>query len=243
MALAEERAAREREKYEEEKRREEEIRNSQPKTYTVGIGSGYDFQNLQEAVDASKDTDTIILSPGVYKSTANIGKRITITSGQGTVAAIKSKYFASKDVPVIVLDSGKQSKITADVKISGVVFTGNKSLSFTSFTGYQENSATYDRRYSANVAKSGLKWTKFSEDPMSSSYKSLLRSIRERGLRGCRIRGFFTRRSDAHNRKPQVRQLPFREHDEQRRPGSRKIVREIRFAHDMLHSLRLRHKG
>lgn len=174
MALAEERAAREREKYEEEKRREEEIRNSQPKTYTVGIGSGYDFQNLQEAVDASKDTDTIILSPGVYKSTANIGKRITITSGQGTVAAIKSKYFASKDVPVIVLDSGKPSKITADVKISGVVFTGNKSLSFTSFTGYQENSATYDRRYSANVAKSGLKWTKFSEDPMSSSYKSLL---------------------------------------------------------------------
>lgn len=51
------------------------------------------------------------------------------------MAAIKSKYFASKDVPVIVLDSGKPSKITADVKISGVFFTGNKSLSFTSFTG------------------------------------------------------------------------------------------------------------
>ncbi len=173
-ALAEERAAREREKYEAEKRLEEEIRNKQPKTYTVGIGSQYNFHTLQEAVDASKDTDTIILSPGIYKSTANIGKRITITSSQGIISSIKSKYFASKDVPIIVLDKSRPSKITTDVKISGVVFTCNNSLSFSSFTNYLENSSTHDRRYNANISRSGLKWTRYTEDPVSANYHSLL---------------------------------------------------------------------
>ena len=174
LALAEERAAREREKYEEEKRREEEFRNSLPKTYTVGSGSGYDFHNLQEAVDASKDTDTIVLAPGLYKSTANIGKRITITSEQGIISSIESKYFSSKDVPIIVLDSRSQSKITANVKISGVVFTGNSSLSFSSFMKYLENSSSYNKRYKANIYPSGLRKSDFTEDPISAKYHSLL---------------------------------------------------------------------
>ncbi len=173
-ALNEERAAREREKYEEEKRLEEERRNREPKTYTVGMGSSYDFHNLQDAVNASKDTDTIILAPGVYKSTANINKRITITSSPDIVSAIKSKYFSSRDVPIIVIDTKSQSKVTANVKISGVVFTTNSALGFTAFSKYLESSANYDRKVGANVSKRGIKWTNFSEDPMSSSYKSML---------------------------------------------------------------------
>jgi len=173
--IAEEKANREREEYEEQKRREQAIEDSKPKTYTVGIGDKYNFKNLQDAINASKDTDTIILSPGIYKSTANINKKITITSTPAIVSSIKTKYFASKDVPIIVLDSKSSSKISADVKISGVVFTNNPKLSFTTFSNYLDTTSTFEKKSNANVSKSGLKWTKFTEDPVNEKYRSLFK--------------------------------------------------------------------
>ncbi|KKK78592.1 hypothetical protein LCGC14_2842030, partial [marine sediment metagenome] len=54
-------------------------------TITVGLGAGYNFNNIQAAIDDSNDGDTIIVQPGLYEEGIKfLGKNITLTSTDPT---------------------------------------------------------------------------------------------------------------------------------------------------------------
>ncbi|NIN00842.1 MAG: hypothetical protein GTO24_22995, partial [candidate division Zixibacteria bacterium] len=55
-------------------------------TITVGPATGWDFQTVQEAIDAAQDGDTVLVAPGEYVITEPItfrGKAITVKSEAG----------------------------------------------------------------------------------------------------------------------------------------------------------------
>ena len=59
---------------------------AQAATITVGPGAGYDFDTIQEGIDATVDGDTVLVEPGEYVITAPItfrGKAFTVQSEAG----------------------------------------------------------------------------------------------------------------------------------------------------------------
>ncbi len=61
---------------------------SEPRTITVGLGAGYDFNTIQAAIDDANDGDTIIVADGIYTGDGNrdidfLGKAITLQSENG----------------------------------------------------------------------------------------------------------------------------------------------------------------
>ncbi|MHC4643495.1 MAG: right-handed parallel beta-helix repeat-containing protein, partial [Planctomycetota bacterium] len=59
-----------------------------PRTITVGLVAGYDFNTIQAAIDDSNDGDTIIVADGIYTGEGNrdidfLGKAITLRSANG----------------------------------------------------------------------------------------------------------------------------------------------------------------
>jgi hypothetical protein len=62
-------------------------------TLTVGLGSGYDYSNIQGAVDAAVNDDTVLVYPGTYTGSGNRdidfkGKSIAVRSTDGPFATI-----------------------------------------------------------------------------------------------------------------------------------------------------------
>ncbi|MHC4284344.1 MAG: hypothetical protein ACYSWZ_15435 [Planctomycetota bacterium] len=60
----------------------------EPRTITVGLGAGYDFNTIQAAINDSNDGDTIIVADGTYTGDGNrdidfLGKAITLRSENG----------------------------------------------------------------------------------------------------------------------------------------------------------------
>lgn len=128
---------------------------------TVGNNSS-DYHTLGEAVKAANDikqakigegifsisdpNDSIKINvlPGIYvepdnSSLAEISKRIDII---GCTESIADKDFS--ELPVIVLSSKHSCKITAYLKIEGIVFSSDKNISFTTINDYLKNPADYE---------------------------------------------------------------------------------------------------
>jgi hypothetical protein len=62
-------------------------------TFTVGTAGGYDFGNIQSAIDSASNYDTILVYPGVYTGAGNRdidfkGKAVTVRSTDGPYSTI-----------------------------------------------------------------------------------------------------------------------------------------------------------
>ena len=95
-------------------------------SYTVGFDDDCDFQSIQQAIDLVADGGTINIRPGIYNEHLEINKKISL---MGSVIGDISDY-ASKDLPIIVLDPEKSCVIETDSYIQGLVFTHKKDLNF-----------------------------------------------------------------------------------------------------------------
>ena len=80
---------------------------------TLTVGAGGQFKTIQQAVDAAKPGDTVLVAPGTYTENIVVNKPLTIT-GNATVEAADS----SKDV-FLVTSQG--------VQIDGLTITGGAS--------------------------------------------------------------------------------------------------------------------
>lgn len=95
-------------------------------SYTVGFDDDCDFQSIQQAIDLVADGGTINIRPGIYNEHLEINKKVSL---MGPVIGDISDY-ASKELPIIVLDPEKSCVIETDSYIQGLVFTHEIDLSF-----------------------------------------------------------------------------------------------------------------
>ena len=95
-------------------------------SYTVGFDDDCDFQSIQQAIDLVADGGTINIRPGIYNEHLEINKKISL---MGPVIGDISDY-ASKDLPIIVLDPERSCVIETDSYIQGLVFTHKKDFNF-----------------------------------------------------------------------------------------------------------------
>ena len=80
---------------------------------TLTVGAGGQFKTIQQAVDAAKPGDTVLVAPGTYTENIVVNKSLTIT-GTATVQAADS----SKDVFLLT---------SPGVRIDGLTLTGGAS--------------------------------------------------------------------------------------------------------------------
>ena len=87
--------------------------------------------DLQAAIDAAKDGDTIILAPGTYDGNITIdGKSITILGANAGVSGTSDNRGAESVITGQVLVNGKTTDTSAtDITFDGLKFTGNGSIS------------------------------------------------------------------------------------------------------------------
>ena len=100
---------------------------------------GKEISSIGEALDLIEDNGTIVLEPGIYKEHINFNKRVKII---GSTTSIMDKSVS--ELPIIVLDSKQNCKITADVEIEGVVFTHEENLSFNNLKDYANKEYNFD---------------------------------------------------------------------------------------------------
>ena len=104
------------------------------------VGKNQQIKSLKEALELIIEDGTVILEPGIYKEHVNFDKKVKIV---GLADSILNK--SSSELPIVVLDSTKSCKITADVEIEGVVFTHEKNLSFSNLKKYAEEEYNFDK--------------------------------------------------------------------------------------------------
>ena len=103
----------------------------------VDIDGEEDFDNIQAAIDAAVDGDTIIVSPGQYTVTAPItfqGKAITVRSNSGpeqTTIRMSDSPDDTDRASVIVFDNGETDRAILD----GFTITGGQGCWSDSFAG------------------------------------------------------------------------------------------------------------
>ena len=104
------------------------------------VGKNQQIKSLKEALELIIEDGTVILEPGIYKEHVNFDKKVKIV---GLADSIMNK--SSSELPIVVLDSTKSCKITADVEIEGVVFPHEKNLSFSNLKKYAEEEYNFDK--------------------------------------------------------------------------------------------------
>lgn len=76
---------------------------------TLDVGSGYDYENIQDAIDAANNSDTIRVHSGTYEEFIEINKEITL-QGDGTSSVIINSK--SQSGPTLHTITIKSSNIT-----------------------------------------------------------------------------------------------------------------------------------
>ena len=122
-------------------------------SYTVGFDDDCDFQSIQQAINLVADGGTINIKPGIYNEHLEINKKVSLI---GAVFGDISDY-ASKDLPIIVLDSEKSCVIETDSYIQGLVFTHKKDLSFNSMEDILEEKECNADCFDCDVADEDFK--------------------------------------------------------------------------------------
>jgi pectin methylesterase-like acyl-CoA thioesterase len=94
-------------------------------TNTVGPGADYDFQTIQEGIDAAVDEDTVLVAPGEYVITDPItlrGKAITVMSEAGpdeTTIRMGTPADANRGSVVIFEDNETNASVLDGFTITG----------------------------------------------------------------------------------------------------------------------------
>jgi len=114
---------------------------------TLTVGSGGQFKTIQEAVDAAKPGDTVLVAPGTYIENVVVSKPLTIT-GAATVQAADS----SKDVFLITSPGVHVDGLTITGGETGVHVAGVASCVITNIAAHRNVFAVY----LANVTNSDV---------------------------------------------------------------------------------------
>jgi len=102
------------------------------------VGTGGQFKTIQEAVDAAKPGDTVLVAPGTYTENVVVSKPLTIT-GNATVNAADS----SKDVLLITSPGVHIDGLTISGGETGVNVAGVASCAITNITEHGNVFAVY----------------------------------------------------------------------------------------------------
>jgi parallel beta-helix repeat protein len=102
------------------------------------VGTGGQFKTIQEAVDAAKPGDTVLVAPGTYTENVVVSKPLTIT-GNATVNAADS----SKDVFLITSPGVHIDGLTISGGETGVNVAGVASCAITNITEHGNVFAVY----------------------------------------------------------------------------------------------------
>jgi nitrous oxidase accessory protein len=105
---------------------------------TLTVGAGGQFKTIQQAVDAAKPGDTVLVAPGTYTENVVVSKPLTIT-GNATVNAADS----SKDVFLITSPGVHIDGLTISGGESGVNVGGVASCAITNITEHGNVFAVY----------------------------------------------------------------------------------------------------
>ena len=122
-------------------------------SYTVGFDDDCDFQSIQQAIDLVADGGTINIRPGIYNEHLEINKKVSL---MGPVIGDISDY-ASKELPIIVLDPEKSCVIETDSYIQGLVFTHKKNLDFGKLENILEQEDINSDGYDSNIESGDFK--------------------------------------------------------------------------------------
>ena len=111
---------------------------------TVGSGKWCDYNSLAEALKFAEDGTTITVEPGVYIEHRSLvfDKKVTVTGYTGGVL----KNAAFDDLPVIVVPKGTCT-VTAPASLTGLVFTHDKKLHFTTPGDYAKKEGCAQNQY------------------------------------------------------------------------------------------------
>lgn len=112
---------------------------SDRKNKTIRVGKNQEIKTLKQALEVINDNGTIILEFGIYNEHINFDKEVKLV---GATDSIMEK--SSDELPIIVLDSTKTCKITANVEIEGVVFTHKENISFDNLQNYADIKYEFD---------------------------------------------------------------------------------------------------
>ncbi|WP_294430297.1 right-handed parallel beta-helix repeat-containing protein [uncultured Treponema sp.] len=113
---------------------------------TVGKDKDCDFSSVQEGLDSVMEGGTVHVKPGIYKEHLVFEKSLKLI---GCADSVKDK--ASKDLPIIVLDSEKFCDLKVPVEIEGLCFTNDEEIDFSDMGDYEFDDADggdYDEDYS-----------------------------------------------------------------------------------------------
>ena len=121
---------------------------------TVGKKSDCDFSVIQEALDYAEEDAVIHIKPGVYNEQLSFNKKVHLIGSQENIAE-----KASKDLPIVVLDSSKTCEINVPVEIIGLVFTYSNTLSFTNLKDFKKQKNKTNIENDEKIADS-LLWVK-----------------------------------------------------------------------------------
>ena len=105
---------------------------------TLTVGAGGQFKTVQQAVDAAKPGDTVLVAPGTYTENVVVSKPLTIT-GNATVNAADS----SKDVFLITSPGVHIDGLTISGGETGVNVAGVASCAITNITEHGNVFAVY----------------------------------------------------------------------------------------------------
>ena len=105
---------------------------------TLTVGAGGQFKTIQQAVDAAKPGDTVLVAPGTYTENVVVSKPLTIT-GNATVNAADS----SKDVFLITSPGVHIDGLTISGGETGVNVAGVASCAITNITEHGNVFAVY----------------------------------------------------------------------------------------------------